>query len=152
MALRALLEPYLAGIWTIARGNAGQDQRAVEAVVAFRDDLRVRLRRFTPDRPFGAQLYRHLWRMLSADLGPNPGSDLTPVYPQPGPASSEPSSRDAARIQAGLSSSPPAARLIYLFWVATDLHAPRLAELLGIPEALVRAARATVMARIQEAL
>lgn len=48
--------------------------------------------------------------------------------------------------------APPLPRLVYLFWLVTDLDARRLADMVGLPEPTVRSARAAMTARIQEAL
>lgn len=152
IAFRSLLEPYLPGIWSICRGFSGSDARAMERVLEFRDVLRERLVVFHHDRAFGVQLYSALWQYLTEDLEPPAGLGIQAAYPQPGRVLRPPRSDDAQRIREILAMTPPIPRLIYLFWMVTDLDAPRLAQMLGVPEVAVREARASITARIQEAL
>lgn len=56
------------------------------------------------------------------------------------------------RIREALQMVPPIPRLLYLFWLVTDLDAARVATLLGTTELSVRKARFAVTSRIQEAL
>lgn len=121
-------------------------------MVRFREVLRGRLRAFAHDRPFGLQLYGALWHHLSAGLEPGAPSRIEGVYPRPGMSVRPAGPEDAALISRAVSMAPPLPRLVYLFWLVTDLDAPRLAEMTGLSETQVRAVRAGVSALIQEAL
>lgn len=151
-ALRELIEPYLSGIWSISRGHLPDDQAALESVARFRDTLVAELRAFAHDRPFGLQLYAALWRHLSAGLEPVGDTSIpSPASPLSGRAL-RPRGDDVRIVHEVLSMSAPLTRLIYLFWVVTDLDAIRVSELIGVSERLVRRARAVLTVRIQEAL
>ncbi|MBW1878838.1 MAG: hypothetical protein JRI25_01945 [Deltaproteobacteria bacterium] len=152
IAFRSLLEPYLPGIWSICRGFCASAAEATEVVLGFRDDLHGRLRAFHHDRAFGVQLYSALWQYLTEDLEPPRGLGIQAVYPAPGKALRPPGPDDDRIIREILAMTPPIPRLVYLFWMITDLDAGRLAQMLGVPEMAVREARANVTARIQEGL
>lgn len=151
-ALQSLLEPYLPGIWSIARGYLDDREQAIASVVGFRDRLRERVRTLAPDQAFGLQLYALLWQHLSADLEPSAAASIEPVFPRPGPTLKPRGPEDQRIIQETLSVTPPLPRLVYLFWLVTDLPAGRLAEIVDLPEERVRGARAQVTQRIHEAL
>jgi hypothetical protein len=151
-ALQGLLDPYVSGLWSIVRGHLGRDAAAIEAMVGFRDHLRTSLRRFATDEPFGVQLYGLLWRYLTADLEPSRALGIKPKYPAPGRILRPRGAGDRHLVQEALAMATPVSRLIYLFWLVTDLDAGRMGNLVGLPEQTVRDARATLTAQIQEAL
>jgi hypothetical protein len=152
IAFRSLLEPYLPGIWSICRGYCIAEGEGREYVLGFRDDLRGRLRAFHHDRAFGVQLYAALWQHLTQHLEPPEGLGIQAAYPKPGQVLRPSGPEDDRIIRETLAMTPPIPRLIYLFWLVTDLDAPRLAQMIGVPEMAVRDARAGITARIQEAL
>ncbi len=146
------MEPHLPGIWSICRGWYGAVAPATEAVLAFRDNFRGRVRDLAPDQPFGLQFYGLLWRFLLHDLHLDPEAPLPRLVPADVVTLRPPSPDDAQRIQDALALAPPLPRLVYLFWIVTDLDASRLATLMDLPEITVRRARAAVVWHLQQAL
>lgn len=149
MAVQALLQPYLPGIWTIAVRFHRDRQAAVEATVAIRDAFRTQLRAFTVEEAFGVQLYRLVWTKLIAGHELKPSQTLPTVRiehdERPCRPLDEPTWTEVAH-RVG-----PYCRLVYLFGVVTDLPASRLAALTQQPEQHIRDARRAVTASLLEA-
>lgn len=124
----------------------------MDVVLRFRDALRKQIWEFAHDHPFGIQLYGTLWRFLSTELELDADPGIKGTFPLPGRTLRPAGPGDATVIRETVAMTPPLPRLVYLFWLVTDLDARRLAEMVGLPEQKVRMARAAVTARIQEAL
>ena len=149
LAAQELLRPYLPGIWTLVRRMYADHATALAVTVSIRDSLRAQVRSFTVEDPFGAQLYRLVWRHLMALEEPNPSLRIPQVRLE---VRADPARQlDEAAVARALQGMDPFCRLVYLFWAITGLSAPRLAELTGQPEARIRAARAATMACVLEA-
>lgn len=153
-ALRPLVEPHLNGVWAVCAAHCPDRDGALATLLAFRDRLLADVRSFTVDVPFGVQLYRALWLHLRDPAEPEAAAGIeATAAPEPrrtlpawGPEEAEP------HIRRALAAAPANTRLIYLLGVATELPAPRLAEVIGESEQRVREARARVVTLLHEAL
>lgn len=150
-AFGALIEPYLPGVWSICLGHSGDEAQALAAALAFREALRGDLPALAPDRPFGVQLYTVLWRTLAAHVEPPPRGGIDRV-PAPGRTLRPVGPDDEQRVRKAILETHPYHRLVYLFWLVTELDAGPLADMLDVPETVIRSGRSTVSAAVQEAL